>query len=319
MVLEPWITPSLFRGTYAKDEYTLMHSLGREEATLRIEVHRRSFVTESDFLWIASNGLNAVRLPVGYYVFGNESPFLEGSLAYIDKVFNWANKYKLKVLIDLHALKGSQNGKFHSAKEGRREWLKSSNMTQTLSVIDRLLNRYQDHPQLLGLQIVNEPFVWGAFSYYKRVREHLEQRHVKTLLIMGDAFMPRYMNTRLKCIQGEDAVLDVHFYQTEGWRNKRRSAESRLNRVQHQARLIERIQQSQRVIVGEWSMAFDKESQFYKQQSKQDILSMERQYGETQVKAFDAAFAWFYWTYKTEDKGIWSLRDHIDLLGLNRL
>lgn len=33
---------------------------------------------------------------------------------YIDKIFTWADKYDMKVLIELHGAPGSQNGEMHS-------------------------------------------------------------------------------------------------------------------------------------------------------------------------------------------------------------
>ena len=62
LVLERWITPSLFAGMKAEDEWSYMQET--TDAKTRIERHRQDFITEADFKWIARSGLNAVRLPL---------------------------------------------------------------------------------------------------------------------------------------------------------------------------------------------------------------------------------------------------------------
>jgi aryl-phospho-beta-D-glucosidase BglC (GH1 family) len=51
-------------------------------------------------------------LPIGYWawdVSGGE-PYIQGQLAYLNKAVTWAQKYNLKVIVDLHGVPGSQNG-----------------------------------------------------------------------------------------------------------------------------------------------------------------------------------------------------------------
>ena len=69
MLLEPWITPSLFDALdgAAVDEYTFCAALGPEEAYNRLSNHWNSFITRADFGAIAAAGLNHVRIPLGYW------------------------------------------------------------------------------------------------------------------------------------------------------------------------------------------------------------------------------------------------------------
>ena len=99
LVLEKWITPSLFAGMQATDETSYCVELGEAEATRRLHHHWNTFITRDDFAWLKRAGINAVRLPVGHWLFGKDYPyhrsykdirypFVEGGLAIIDKVFN---------------------------------------------------------------------------------------------------------------------------------------------------------------------------------------------------------------------------------------
>ena len=76
LVLEKWMSPALFEGTDAEDEYWLPRQLSREVYEARIKIHRSEYITERDFVTIKRMGMNTVRIPVPYFVFGDREPFL---------------------------------------------------------------------------------------------------------------------------------------------------------------------------------------------------------------------------------------------------
>ena len=103
LVLEKWITPSLFEGLEATDETTYCAELGERADTL-LKQHWNSYITREDFAWLAKTGINAVRLPVGHWLFGADypyhrsygearHPFVVGGLDIVDKVFDWAEEF----------------------------------------------------------------------------------------------------------------------------------------------------------------------------------------------------------------------------------
>jgi glucan 1,3-beta-glucosidase len=111
LVGEPWITPTLFEKLDVPDEYSIGIKLGHDKAVEYLKPHWETFYTESDFKRIASWGINTVRIPIGYWAFdSNPYPYATGQVVYLDKAVQWARKYELKVLIDLHGAPGSQNG-----------------------------------------------------------------------------------------------------------------------------------------------------------------------------------------------------------------
>ena len=101
LVLEKWMSPAIFADTGAEDETWLARKLPADEFAERLKQHRDTYVTEKDFQFIAESGLDTVRLPVTYGVFGDRPP-LTGAIEYVDKALDWAEKYGLKVLLDLH-------------------------------------------------------------------------------------------------------------------------------------------------------------------------------------------------------------------------
>ena len=103
LLLEKWMTPSLFAGLEATDETTWCAELGHQ-APARLRAHWESFITREDFAWLAGVGVNAVRIPVGHWIFGppypyhakygaNPHPFVEGGLDVLDRAFQWATEF----------------------------------------------------------------------------------------------------------------------------------------------------------------------------------------------------------------------------------
>jgi glucan 1,3-beta-glucosidase len=104
LVLEPWITPSIFQqfGGSVVDEYTLTKQIPNAGDILKS--HWDSWVSLDDFQKIADNGFNSVRIPIGYWAFQkyDGDPYIQGAADYLDTAIGWARKTGLKVWIDLH-------------------------------------------------------------------------------------------------------------------------------------------------------------------------------------------------------------------------
>ena len=108
LVLEQWMGASPLSVATCEDERGLIDEMPSGELELALEMHRRSYITEKDFAWLARVGVNLVRIPVPYFIWGtaNHLPCIE----HLDNAFAWAERQGLKVLIDLHTVPLSQNG-----------------------------------------------------------------------------------------------------------------------------------------------------------------------------------------------------------------
>lgn len=159
LVLEKWMSPALFDGTTAEDEYYLPMQLSREVYEARIKVHRAEYITEGDFVRISAMGMDAVRIPVPYFIFGDRPPFI-GCVEELDKAFNWAEKYGLQILIDLHTAPDSQNGFDNGGISGVCKWSKQPEEVEfVLNVLERLAKRYGTRKGLWGIEVINEPIL----------------------------------------------------------------------------------------------------------------------------------------------------------------
>lgn len=139
MVLEPWITPSLFYQFLGRteedkiglDTYTFCKSLGAEEANRQLRQHWETWVTEDIIEQLASSGINSIRLPVGDYMYKPYGPYLDGcfdgSLDYVDRLLDWAWANGLNILLDIHTMKDSQNGFDNSGQAMGLKWTTALN------------------------------------------------------------------------------------------------------------------------------------------------------------------------------------------------
>ncbi|KAF8023510.1 hypothetical protein BT93_F0883 [Corymbia citriodora subsp. variegata] len=196
--------PSVFVMSITKrleGEFQVTNGLGPQKAPEVMKEHWSTFIVEDDFKFVAENGLDAVRIPVGWWIASDPNPpapYVGGSLAFLDNAFSWAEKYRLKVIIDLRAAPGSQNGwERSSSRDGFQEWGDTDDTIQlTLHVIDFLtsrviiqlcLCRYAKSPSLYAVDLLNEPLA-GTVSqetisaYYddghKAVRMHSSTAYV---------------------------------------------------------------------------------------------------------------------------------------------
>lgn len=301
LVIEKWMTPSLFAGISAADEYGLCEELGRDAAGI-LTFHRDHFITEADFKWIAARGLNAVRLPIGHWIFGRSKPYV-GGIEYVDQALDWAEQYGLSVILDIHGAPGSQNGKDHSGRIGSIDWHKEDNVYQTLKLLERLCKRYKGVPALVGIELLNEPS-WRLgrkrlTGYYEQAYDIVRgQLGDDVFVVFPDAFKPKRWK---RTLTGRgNVMLDVHLYQLFSRRDRRRSLASHMKLAMKRAKLIHKLRKVRPVMIGEWSIALPKD---------RGGDPTFRAYGALQLLSYTQADAWFYWSYKTEQGGPWSFRD----------
>ncbi|WP_456009228.1 glycoside hydrolase family 5 protein [Clostridium butyricum] len=286
LVLEKWMSPTLFYGTDAEDEYYLPRRLSKDVYESRIKIHRSEYVTERDFAYIKSLGFNSVRIPVPYFIFGDCKPFI-ACTEELDKAFNWAEKYDLSILIDLHTVPGSQNGFDNGGISGVCKWAKEPESVKfTLSVLERLAIRYGDRKGLMGIEILNEPLtpkLWDMFDIknrYKAVDEKMAEesgpvsleflrefyvdayriirKHMKEdkYVVFHDGFDLKAWKDFMREDEFKNVILDTHQYLMTAECNKcEKNLESYVKYIkENYEKDIEEMREYFPIICGEWSL-----------------------------------------------------------------
>lgn len=312
LVLERWITPSLYEGMQAKDETDFMLESGHNAAS-KIDQHRKSYITEDDIAWIAAHGLNAIRLPVPHWAFGDVTPYV-GCIQYVDWLMDMALKHGLSVLIDIHTAPGSQNGWAHSGVEGPVKWhTDSANIAQILEFTSKLAERYADHGALMGIELLNEPNPSipqdVLIDFYLRGMDVVKNINLNTRVIVSDAFRPeKWGKTFLRA--ESNVALDLHLYQAFDAADKKLSMQKHIRKAQHDwYKIIEKVQKTTPVIIGEWSLGLDNHA--FKGMDDFERDKALQAYGAAQLEVFDNTNGWFFWNYKTETMAAWSYRECI--------
>lgn len=314
LVLEKWMTPTLFKGTDAADEQSFMQE---KIAARRIKRHRDTFITEADFAWLADHGVTAVRIPVGYWLFGDYPPY-RPCVNYLDWTVDMAEKYNLSVVIELHRAPGSQDGHDNSRNNNKVGWFSNKTyQNQTLDVLEKIAKRYGQRQAVWGIGLLNEPKITTPKRFFtlRQFYQHAYDRltpHMRpgAAVIFSDGFLPRLMSGAVYANKTHPAVMDVHLYQFmepfDGWRtlggHLRRAATRRL--------LIWFLRLRQPIIIGEWSAVISGKKMRSVPQEEQ--RKFEPRYIARQQSAYKHAAGQFYWTYKTEGRGVWNFRSLVE-------
>jgi len=343
LVLEKWMTPSLFAGLEATDETTWCAELG-DRAPELLRAHWERFVTREDFAWLSGVGINAVRIPVGHWLFGppypyhakygaNPHPFVTGGVDVLDRAMAWAAEFGLGVILDLHAAPGCQNGFDNGGIKDVVEWhTREEYLAHSVDVLERLAKRYAAAPALMGIEFLNEPR-WDVPTellkgYYLRayaaVRAHCDPSRVAVVFhdgfrthreYLGFLQPPGHENVlfdihRYQCFNREDLDLDIHGHVRKAGVEWGQEAADIARELKLPA------------IVGEWSLGLNLEVVSLWAEGPYDhaltrMSGFERDvayraYGAAQLLAFERYRGWFFWSYRTETTPEWCFRECVE-------
>ncbi|KAG9235942.1 glycoside hydrolase superfamily [Amylocarpus encephaloides] len=229
LVLEPWITPSLFQSQDQSlgiiDELTLSKKLGNTALNV-LKPHWDSWVTLADFQKISGAGFNTVRIPVGYWAYAtyDGEPYTQGQAEYIDKAIEWARQTDLKVMIDLHGAPLSQNGFDNSGqKMATPGWQGGDSVSRTLEALNTISTKYaqaQYQDVVSSIQLLNEPLSsalnFDSIKDFYRSGYDQVRKVSDTPVVIHDGFItPSTWNGFLSTSDNGafNVVVDHHEYQ----------------------------------------------------------------------------------------------------------
>ncbi|KAK7063958.1 Exo-beta-1,3-glucanase [Favolaschia claudopus] len=276
LVLEPWITPSLFDNTgntNIVDEWTFGSLQSKSTATSALTQHWNTWITESDFTAIKAAGLNHVRLPIGYWAWDVSAgePYIQGQLAYLTKAVTWAGNHGLKLIVDLHGAPGSQNGFDNSGHRGSATWANAgssgSNVQRTNAIIKKIADLYKDNPSVVSaIAPLNEPAGFNGDSWLSVIRQfwydsygnirfpYGSSKQSNTLVLIHDAFQPlSYWNGVLTSPSAEGVAMDTHVYTIFSQGEEQMSMSQHIQTVCNKQSSLSSFDLW--VIVGEWTPA----------------------------------------------------------------
>jgi glucan 1,3-beta-glucosidase len=170
------------------DSRTFCTALGSEEANKQLRRHWASWVTEEEVSALPGLGVDTIRLPVADWMYVNYEPFgtcWDGSLKEVKRLLDLCTKYNIRVIMDIHGMKDSQNGCDNSGQARNVKWIQSNgtvarfehyetigaywigdynittrtynsinqnNIKHSLEVVRRIVDMYKDEPAVVGLE-----------------------------------------------------------------------------------------------------------------------------------------------------------------------
>lgn len=272
LVLEPYITPSLFQqfpdGQGPVDEYHFCQTLGKQACSDQLTAHWSTWFTADDFLQMSAAGLNHARLPVGYWAFAllDNDPYVQGQIPYLEQALQWARQANIKIWIDIHGLPGSQNGFDNSGLRDSVSWTSDDlNYEFSKSVLATAIATYSApewNDVVVAIQPVNEPLASNGFVDINKVKEFYNYGYdvlrndgqSDIVLAIHDAFMGMpYWNGYMSYPDYYNVILDHHSYQVFS------QGELQYSMDQHIATACQDGANARAsslwVVVGEWSAA----------------------------------------------------------------
>lgn len=304
-VLEYWMAPYLFEGIQGKDETQFCLQLGAK-AEKRLRQHWETFITADDFDWLLAHGIRWVRLPIGHWLFGDRKPYF-GSIDVLDTIMQQLGERGFRVILDLHAAPGCQNGFDNGGIEGVMEWHRHPhNIELTLETIGRIAQHFRDHPALAGIELLNEPHYDIDLSFvqeyylrgYEAVRKYIPAS--KTAVVIHDSFRSRAWKGFMQPPQYENVILDTHIYQCFTERDGNLNLWGHLEQAAIERRTeLDDISAQLPAFVGEWSLGLPSRSLAGLSEWEHHLAM--RAYGATQLLNYNRCLGWFFWSYRVRN------------------
>jgi endoglucanase len=140
----------------------LREALGDEKYEFFFERFLEYFFEADDAQFIASLGLNLVRLPINYRHFeSDDEPFVikEEGFKHLDRVIELCAQQQIYTIIDLHAAPGYQNQDWHSDNPTHKAffWEHKHFQDRVVHLWEALAAHYKGHPWVAGYNPLNEP------------------------------------------------------------------------------------------------------------------------------------------------------------------
>lgn len=330
LLLEPGPAYPLFSNyPISKDEearcewdfmVALNKSKGKKIAAEIMNHHRDNHITKRDFEKIRDCGLNAVRIPLGYWIVmgpTNGDPYHGPALDYVDRAVNWAEACGLQVVLDLHGCPGGESGEAPCGRRQRphgtwkwRQW----RFNQSLEAVRILAERYRSRKCVTGIAVCNEPSPeipqTVLCRYYDRavrvVREAgMSPNHVAVLLPVFQRDEDQFIQCWFSRTGGvhRNICFDVHCYHCFENEFNGKTLAQHLRFTGENAAMLRKYP----MVVGEWSLALGCTT--WNTCGKLKEESVYNIFGCTQLEAFrEASHGSFFWNWSERDDVEWNFQ-----------
>ncbi|MEG1706446.1 MAG: cellulase family glycosylhydrolase [Clostridia bacterium] len=167
LLQEGWMSVTEINGSYEGDfcDVTMMKAmrnnpnLTESDIEELLDVFYNTWWKESDFDKVKEIGLNCIRLPFAWNNLMNSDYTLkEDCFNYLDWFIDNCARREIYVLLDLHAVPGSQNGQDHSGDNSQAIFFDTKEyMDEMVNLWTIVATHYKEQKYIMAYDILNEP------------------------------------------------------------------------------------------------------------------------------------------------------------------
>ncbi|KXN92012.1 Glucan 1,3-beta-glucosidase 3 [Leucoagaricus sp. SymC.cos] len=317
-VHEQWMTPSLFQCASPPKVSEIDIAAGwgsMDNARAVLERHWDTFITENDLTYLASIGINTVRLPIAYFTLGPQfmigTPFEPYSEVYKNawprllRAIRQAGDAGIGVLVDMHGAPGSQNGQQHSGiSDGQTNFFNSYDyQRKTIEALKFLVQQLGPITNVIGVQLLNEPFGHPSLeNFYTQATDAIRESSwygQRMPVYIHDGFdlgrFGPYINNRPDFV-----IQDHHSYFVFTDDDSRKPAYQHTKDVKGgiaSAFWNTASGERRNLVIGEWSCALTEESL----KNHKDKVQARKDFCTAQMEVYSNVTAgWMFWSLKNE-------------------
>ncbi|MBP7126652.1 cellulase family glycosylhydrolase [Myxococcota bacterium] len=174
----------------------LADRFGTEGRDALLDTFQQSWITEDDIAWIAAQGFNLVRIPIGYrsLVRGPDVEAPGGldwnprTLQRLDRLLRWCARHRVWAVVDIQEAPGGQN--LYTGTSGLFQ--NPAMQTLTVRMWEFLSDLLRDRPEVAAYSLLAEPYgapdAAARDAMYDRIVKAIRARGDDTLCVIHDGF-----------------------------------------------------------------------------------------------------------------------------------
>lgn len=184
--------------------------IGQKNCDDFYSAYLNNMITERDIEALKKWGFNSIRLPMHYNLYtlpvdkepvAGQNTWLETGFKLTDNLLTWCKKYKIYLILDLHAAPGGQgNDKPIADVDTTRPnlWQSEANQKKTIALWKKLADRYKSEEWIGGYDLINETnykldgnvALKNLFLSITKVIRDVDNKHI--IFIEGNQFANDY-------------------------------------------------------------------------------------------------------------------------------
>ena len=290
-----------------------------ENSLATLEDHWSTYFTEADVQTLKSAGVNAIKIPVGYWAWDNSgTPYKQGADAYLEKAIGWAASAGIKVWIDVSNLD----------KPATAETSADHALTYSLAILEKVATKYGSAAHastVVALEIFPCPIGYPDSSThdqwvskaYSTIRSAAKNPNLQ--VIIGDPLSaPADIAPTAQSLSSTKGMFAV----AESFSELTCPCEQEMTQTQHIQRACERgyniaglNHDDISIYVGDFNPATN--ATLHAEGWTEDVVTDVRKYVEANLSVFEAyTSGFFFWSWTQPSETVlgvgWGFKDGIE-------